>query len=271
MLESLSPQLHDGVYAFVTVPTDFEHPRLAAVATVVEREGLTLVLPESDAIRAGLDVLFRASWISLGVQSALAAVGLTAAVSRLLASEGIACNVIAGAHHDHLFVPATEGERALALLQGAQRQGEPIAERDGYSISCDTAAVDVDVVHAFLTTSYWAEGISRALVERAVRGSLNFSLFHGTSQVAFARVVTDRATFAYLCDVFVLDTHRGQGLGRWLIDTVMAHPDLQGLRRFSLGTRDAHSLYARVGFAPLRAPDRHMEIARPGIYLGNAD
>jgi GNAT superfamily N-acetyltransferase len=184
----------------------------------------------------------------------------------VLAAEGIACNVIAGAHHDHLFVPAAEGERALLLLEGAQRQTAPIGTRGEYSISCDEDAVDIDAVHAFLTTSYWAEGIKRELVARAVRGSLNFSLFHGTSQVGFARVVTDRATFAYLCDVYIHEAHRGHGLGQWLIETVLAHPDLQGLRRFSLGTRDAHSLYARVGFTPLRAPDRHMEIARPGLY-----
>jgi GNAT superfamily N-acetyltransferase len=262
LLASLEPRLHEGAYAFVTVPLDFDHARFPVVATVREREGLTLVLPESDALGAGLEVRFRAAWITLGVHSELAAVGLTAAVTRVLAGEGIACNVIAGAHHDHLFVPSSEGERALGLLEGAQRGVVPIATRERYTISCDSEAVDVDAVHAFLTTSYWAEGISRELVERAVRGSLNFSLFHDDSQVGFARVVTDRATFAYLCDVYVLEAHRGHGLGKWLIETLMAHPELQGLRRLSLVTHDAHSLYARVGFTPLRAPERHMEKAR---------
>jgi GNAT superfamily N-acetyltransferase len=127
--------------------------------------------------------------------------------------------------------------------------------------------VDVSAVHAFLTTSYWAEGISRALVARAVRGSLCFSVLHGEEQVGFSRVVTDRATYGYLCDVYVLERHRGRGLARWLMDTVMSHPDLQGLRRFGLITRDAHRLYEGVGFARLAKPDGHMEIARRGLYL----
>ena len=99
-------------------------------------------------------------------------------------------------------------------------------------------------MHAFLSRSFWAEGIPRETVAKAVANSLCFGLFDGTSQVGLARVVTDRATFGYLCDVYVLETHRGQGLGKWLIETVMAHPDLQGLRRFQLVTRDAHGLYA---------------------------
>jgi GNAT superfamily N-acetyltransferase len=108
-------------------------------------------------------------------------------------------------------------------------------------------------------------------VERAIAGSLPFSLLHdssdGTRQVGFARVITDSATFAYLADVFVLDAYRGQGLGQWLMTTVMEHPSLQGLRRLALVTRDAHMLYAKHGFTPLAMPDRHMEIVRPGIYL----
>jgi GNAT superfamily N-acetyltransferase len=94
-------------------------------------------------------------------------------------------------------------------------------------------------------------------------------LFDRTSQVGFARVVTDRATYAYLCDVYVLETHRGRGFGKWLIETVMAHPELQGLRRFQLVTRDAHGLYSRHGFATPSDPDRHMEIFRHGMYLDN--
>lgn len=138
--------------------------------------------------------------------------------------------------------------------------------RGEYRISTDSARVDVAAVHAFLSTSYWAEGIPREVVARAIAGSIPFSLFHGKAQVGFARVVTDRATFAYLADVYVLDAHRGRGLAVWLIETVMAHPDLQGLRRFSLATRDAHGLYARFGFTPVAAPERLMEISRPGIY-----
>ena len=143
--------------------------------------------------------------------------------------------------------------------------------RDGFRISDDPAAVDVDAVHAFLTEAYWSRGISRELVARAIAGSLPFSLFHGDQQVGFARVITDRATYGYLADVYVLEAFRGHGLGRWLIDTVLAHPDLQGLRRFGLVTRDAHALYRGVGFTALAAPDRHMEIVRPNPYLPRQD
>ena len=135
-----------------------------------------------------------------------------------------------------------------------------------YRISSDPADVDLDAVHAFLTRSYWAEGISRELVARAIAGSIPFSLLHGAALVGFARVITDRATYAYLADVFVLEAHRGQGLGRRLVEAAMAHPDLQGLRRFGLVTRDAHALYASVGFTPLAHPERHMEISRSGLY-----
>lgn len=269
LLTALSPQLHDGIYVFVAVPAHFDISALGVIASVREPEGLTLVLSEASASRAALTPLFRASWLSLGVPSELAAVGLTAVVARVLASEGIACNVIAGAYHDHLFVPVDDGARALALLEKLQ-QPAVVAAREGFTITDATDAVDIDAVHGFLATSYWARGIPRNIVERAVRGSLNFSVFHGDAQVGFARVVTDRATFAYLCDVYVLEEYRGRGLGHWLIETVMAHAELQGLRRFSLATRDAHSLYAGVGFTALRAPERHMEIARPDIYREGA-
>jgi GNAT superfamily N-acetyltransferase len=127
--------------------------------------------------------------------------------------------------------------------------------------------MDVAAVHAYLTRSYWAEGISQELVARAIRGSLCFGVFHAGKQVAFARVVSDRATFAYLADVYVLEEHRGRGLATWLMEEVVKHPDLQGLRRFVLATRDAHPLYARFGFVPLARPEIFMEINRPGIYL----
>lgn len=139
--------------------------------------------------------------------------------------------------------------------------------RGEYTISTDPARMDIDAIHAYLSRSYWAEGVPRAIVERSLQGSMAFGLFHHDAQVGLARAVTDRATFAYLCDVYVLEDHQGRGLGRWLMDTVMAHPDLQGLRRFTLVTRDAHALYRHVGFGPLAAPERHMEITRPGVYL----
>lgn len=138
--------------------------------------------------------------------------------------------------------------------------------RRGYRIVTRESEVDVDAVHAYLTRSYWARGITRELVARSVRASFCFSLYQGDRQVGFARLVTDRATFAYLCDVYVLEELRGQGLGKWLIETVVAHPELQGLRRFVLATRDAHGLYARHGFTPLANPDQLMEIHIPNIY-----
>lgn len=270
LLASLTPQLHDDVFCFVAVPLGADMGALPAIATMREAEGMTLVLREDDANAAGLTARFRAAWITLDVQSDLEMVGLTAAVSRVLADEGIACNVIAGAHHDHLFVPVEQGLQAMSVLRELQQRGVPTAARDGYTVSSEAGMVDVSAVHAFLTRCYWAEGISRALVARAVRGSLCFSVFHGAEQVGFARVVTDRATYGYLCDVYVLEAHRGRGLARWLMDTVMSHPDLQGLRRFGLITRDAHRLYEGVGFTALARPERHMEIARPGLYLVTA-
>ncbi len=142
--------------------------------------------------------------------------------------------------------------------------------RGPYLISTDPARLDLDVVHGFLARSYWAEGIPRELVERSIRHSICFGLFDGPRQIGFARVVTDRATFGYLADVFVLESHRGRGLAQWLMEAVMAHPDLQGLRRWGLVTRDAHALYRKVGFTGLAHPDRFMEISRPGIYQAEA-
>jgi GNAT superfamily N-acetyltransferase len=138
--------------------------------------------------------------------------------------------------------------------------------RGEYTISTDPARLDLDVVHAFLTRSYWSEGISRDIVERAVARSLNFGLYRGDVQVAFARVVTDYATFAYLADVFVVEEERGRKLGVWLVETLHAHPELQGLRLWLLGTRDAHSLYEKVGFTPLLQPERWMHIRDADVY-----
>jgi GNAT superfamily N-acetyltransferase len=142
--------------------------------------------------------------------------------------------------------------------------------RGGYRISADPDELDLDVIHTFLTKSYWAEGIDLATVRRAVAGSLSFGLYHHDEQVGFARVVTDRATFAYLCDVFVLAPHAGKGLGSWLCASLQEHPDLQGLRRWMLATRDAHGVYAGVGFTPLTAPATFMQIHRPDVYTGAA-
>lgn len=138
--------------------------------------------------------------------------------------------------------------------------------RDAFAVSTNPTRLDLDAIHAFLSTSYWAEGIPRELLARALQNSLCFGLYEGTRQVGLARVITDSATFAYLCDVYVLPELRGRGLGTWLMECVMRHPDLQDLRRFSLVTRDAHELYRPVGFTEIGNPGQHMEIARPGLY-----
>jgi GNAT superfamily N-acetyltransferase len=138
--------------------------------------------------------------------------------------------------------------------------------RAGFLVSTERARLDVPAIHAFLAGSYWAPGIPLEVVRRSLEHSFPFGLYEPVRQIGFARVITDRATFAYLADVFVLETHRGRGLGRWLVECVLAHPDLQGLRRLVLVTRDAHGLYADFGFAPLADPAHYMEIVRPGAY-----
>lgn len=135
-----------------------------------------------------------------------------------------------------------------------------------YEISTDPSRFDVTAIHAFLTQSYWSPGVPRSTIERAIANSLCFGAFWQGQQVGFARVITDRATFAYLCDVYVLEAHRGQGLAQELMDQVVRHPDLQGLRRMMLATLDAHGLYAKYGFTPLAAPERMMEVHRPNVY-----
>jgi GNAT superfamily N-acetyltransferase len=139
-------------------------------------------------------------------------------------------------------------------------------ERDGYVVSTDPDRLDLVSMHCFLRATYWCRDIPLEVLKRAVTGSLCFGLYHGTDQVGFARVVTDQATFAYLCDVYVIDAHRGRGLGSWLMEIVCGHESLQGLRRFVLVTRDAHRLYERYGFRPLAQPDRYMEVFRPDVY-----
>jgi GNAT superfamily N-acetyltransferase len=137
---------------------------------------------------------------------------------------------------------------------------------DGYEISTDPTRLDIDAMHAYLTRSYWSPGIPRAIVERAARGSLCFGVYQDGRQVGLARVVTDHATFAYLCDVYVLEEHRGKGLSKWLMREVMAHPALAGARRAMLGTRDAHGLYARHGFQTPPDDGVLMQILRPDLY-----
>lgn len=132
--------------------------------------------------------------------------------------------------------------------------------RDGdLLVTTDPACLDIATIHGFLTRSYWAAGVPREVVERSIANSICFGAFAGGRQVGFARVVSDRATFAYVCDVFVLDSHRGRGVGKRLMAAVTSHPELQNLRLWTLFTRDAHGLYRQVGFRPPRYPDRLIE------------
>jgi GNAT superfamily N-acetyltransferase len=138
--------------------------------------------------------------------------------------------------------------------------------RDGYCVSSDPLRLQLDTIHRFLAESYWAAGIPRETVARSIEGSIPFGLYHGDSQVGFARVISDCATFACLADVFVLEAHRGRGLARWMVDGILATPEFLGLRRWLLVTRDAHALYRSSGFSEIERPEGFMEIVRPDLY-----
>ena len=138
--------------------------------------------------------------------------------------------------------------------------------RDNYLISTDRRRLDRSVVYRFLEGSYWAKGIPRETVDRCIENSLCFGLYDSDCQIGFARIISDFSTFAYLADVFVLEAARGRKLGVWLIETIMGHPQLQGLRRWMLATADAHGLYRKFGFTKLSRPERIMEIVDPDIY-----
>jgi len=149
----------------------------------------------------------------------------------------------------------SEGEREFSTWQ-----------RDDYSISTDPSRLNVDLIHDFLSKqSYWATGRSRDVVERSIQNSLSFGIYREGDQVGFARVVTDYATFAWIADVFVLPEHRGQSLSTWLMETIIAHPRLQGFRRWVLSTKDAHGLYEKFGFIKLHRPERWMERPDPNM------
>ncbi len=139
-------------------------------------------------------------------------------------------------------------------------------EFGGFVVTTDSGRLDEDLIHKVLSESYWAKGIPREVVARSIRNSLCFAVMHGSDQVGFARVISDYATFAYLADVFVLEEFRGRGLATFLMQCIVQHPELQGLRRWTLATRDAHGLYAKFGFKPLAKPDRFMERHDPNVY-----
>lgn len=137
-------------------------------------------------------------------------------------------------------------------------------------VTTDPSRFDLDVIHGYLARSYWAQGIPRDVVARAMEHSLCFGAFAGDRQIGFARVVSDRTTFAYVCDVFVLESHQGRGVGKQLMAAIMAHPELQGLRRLALFTRDAHGLYRQFGFGETRFADRFMEVFNAKPYGATA-
>jgi GNAT superfamily N-acetyltransferase len=141
---------------------------------------------------------------------------------------------------------------------------DPAAGR--YRISDDPALLDLAAMHAFLRTAYWCAGIPRSVLERAVEGSLCIGAYAGSAQVGLTRCVSDYATFCYLCDVYVLEEHRGRGVARAMLAMALRHPRLQGLRRWNLVTRDAHALYQACGFCPPAHPEHYMELLDPDIY-----
>ena len=143
----------------------------------------------------------------------------------------------------------------------------PLEYRRGeFTISTDRSRLDVAAIHAFLSTSYWAAGIPLSLVLRSIDHSLCFGMYAGPRQVGFARVITDQATFAYLADVYVLQDYRGRGLASWMLECILGHPALQGLRRITLVTRDAHDVYRKFGFRELAEPSTYMEIRMHDPY-----
>ncbi len=135
-----------------------------------------------------------------------------------------------------------------------------------YVFSSDKNIMDIDAIHAYLSRSYWAENVPHEIVRKAVENSLCFGVFYNKSQIGFARLITDSATFAYLADVYILEEHRGKGLSQKLMQTIIANPQLQGLRRMVLATYDAHTLYEKFGFKQLSKPDTFMELWNPNVY-----
>ena len=142
-------------------------------------------------------------------------------------------------------------------------------KKEKYSITTDKSKIDISVVHCFLTTSYWSEKISVEIVQKSIDNSLCFGVYSENKQIGFARVISDYATFAYLADVFIIDEERGKGLSKWLMECILSHHKLQGLRNFCLLTRDAHTLYERFGFKNIAEPKNFMSIKVEGIYKKN--
>jgi GNAT superfamily N-acetyltransferase len=156
------------------------------------------------------------------------------------------------------MTPVSQSDRVIE-----NRRGE-------FLLSTDPERLDLNLIHRFLTECYWAKGIPFEVVARSLQNSLCFGVYAHGKQVGFARVISDFATYAYIGDVFVLESFRGRGLGKWMMESIMRHPRLQGLRRWSLVTNDAHELYAKFGFTPPKWPEIYMEIYHAGVYQSDA-
>jgi len=139
-------------------------------------------------------------------------------------------------------------------------------QKDSFTISTDKRKLNIPFIHQFLTRSYWAENIPLEVVRRSIEGAVCFGVYDGMCQIGFARVISDKATFGHLADVFIDEKYRGIGLSKWLMETIMAHPDFQGFRSWQLGTKDAHGLYEKFGFKPLDNPERTMRKYDPEVY-----
>jgi GNAT superfamily N-acetyltransferase len=140
-------------------------------------------------------------------------------------------------------------------------------QKEAFTISTDKTTLSLAYIHDYLSNhSYWAAGVPFDTVKRSIEGSLCFGVYSGEQQVGFARVITDKATFAYLADVFIDEAFRGRGLSKWLMEVILGHPELQGLRRFMLATRDAHELYRQYGFTGIDDPSRLMQLLNPNVY-----
>jgi GNAT superfamily N-acetyltransferase len=164
----------------------------------------------------------------------------------------------------HAILAARYNETSTVMFQAT---GDTIDERRGeFLLSTNRDRLDLDVIHGFLTACYWAKGIPREVVARSIENSLCFAVYKQAQQVGFARAISDFATYAYIGDVFILEEYRGRGLGKWMMEAILRHPQLQGLRRWSLVTRDAHQLYQPLGFTALKKPENYMELHDPNVY-----
>ncbi len=154
-------------------------------------------------------------------------------------------------------------------IKKRQKMLTPFVEfqQNNYTISTDPSRLNIDTIHAYLANeSYWASGIPINTVKKSIENSLCFGLYEQEKQIGFARVISDRATFAWLCDVFILKPYRGLGLGKWLVRCILSHPELQNLRSWMLATQDAHELYSRYGFKRLEHPEPIMLLRNPDVY-----